>query len=78
MGVGGQRHGPGRLTLWKENRYIFYRRLGSIWTDAENLALIEIRTRNVQPVVIRYTDCAVNTPDEIFTVDHVDVNTNDQ
>jgi hypothetical protein len=28
MGVGGQRHTPGRFTPGKETRYQFYRRLG--------------------------------------------------
>ena len=32
---------------------------GPVWTGAENVALTGIRSRNVQPVASRYTDCAI-------------------
>jgi hypothetical protein len=78
MGVGGQRHDPAALPPGKRTGTYFIEGWGSMWTGAENLALTEIRTRTVQPVATRYTDCAINTPDEIFTTDRIDVNTHDQ
>jgi hypothetical protein len=46
--VGGQHHAP--ATFPREM---------AVWTDAENLAPTGIRSRTVQTVVSRYTNCAV-------------------
>jgi hypothetical protein len=77
MWVGGQDHGPAALTPIKRTGTNFIESWKSIWTGAENLTLTEIQTRTVQPVAIGYIDCAINTPDEIFTTDHIDVNTHE-
>jgi hypothetical protein len=34
---------------------------GPIWRDVENLAPTGIRSRAMQPVASRYTDCAIQT-----------------
>ena len=50
---------PGRILPPGKTRYPFYRRLGGPqgrFGRAENLVLIRIRSRTVQPVVSRYTD----------------------
>ena len=52
---------PGRTLPPGKTRYPFYRRLGESQGRsgrAENLVLIGIRSRTVQPVVSRYTDWA--------------------
>ena len=40
MGVGGQRHTPGRFTPppTRKNRYAMYLEAGWVWTGEENLA----------------------------------------
>ena len=51
----------GRTLLPGKARYPFYRRLGGPqgrYGRAENLVPTGIRSRTVQPVVSRYTDCA--------------------
>ena len=61
MGVGGQRHASAALPPEK-TRYPF-------WVDPrtgldrwKNLAPTGIRSRTVQPVASRYTDCAIPAP----------------
>ena len=58
MEVGGQPHAPAASTPGK-TWYPSYRRLGGPQVrsgGAENLVPTGIRSRNVQPVVSRYTD----------------------
>jgi len=53
---------PGRTLPSGKTRYQFYRRLGGSQgrsERAENLVHIGIRSRTVQAVVSRYTDCAI-------------------
>jgi len=53
--------GPGRTLPRGETRYPFYRRLGGPQGRsgrAEILVPTEIRSRTVQPIASRYTDCA--------------------
>jgi hypothetical protein len=52
--------GPGRTLPPLKTQYLFYRRLGGPQDRsgrAENLVPTGIRSRAVQPVVNRYTDC---------------------
>ena len=52
---------PGRTLPPGKNRYLFYSRLGGPQDRsgrAENLVSTGIRSRNVQPLVNRYTDWA--------------------
>jgi len=59
---------PGRTLPPGKTRYSFYRSLGGLHGRSgrsENLVPTEIRTRTVQPVVSRYTDCATR-PTNVF------------
>jgi hypothetical protein len=63
MGVGGQRHAPGRFTSGKENQYPLYKRLGgpqgrSGWVrESPNNLGFDLQTD--QPVANRYTSFAI-------------------
>jgi len=62
MGVGGQCHAPAALPPGKDPVPIVQEAgwaPGPVWTGAENLAPLGIEPRTVQPVVSRYTNCAI-------------------
>jgi len=61
MGMGGVSPTPRPPLAPEKSRYPLYRRLGGPQGRsgrAENLVSIGIRSRTIQPVVIRYTDWA--------------------
>jgi len=63
---------PGRTLPPGKTRYPFYRRLGGPqgrYRGAESLAPTGIRSRTVQPVVSRYTDCATRPTRSVNYVD---------
>ena len=60
---------PGRFTPRRETRYPFYRRLGGpVWRGAKTSPPPGFDPRTVQPVAIRYTDCAVPHPFSMLLV----------
>ena len=63
---------PGRNLPPGKTRYPFYRRLGGPqgrFGRAENLVPTGIRSRNLQPVVSRYTDRATRPTIYIYSLD---------
>ena len=59
MGLGGQPHAQAASTPGKDPVPIVQGAgwaPGPVWTGAENIVPTGIRSRTVQPVVIRYTD----------------------
>ena len=62
---------PGRTLPPGKTRYPFYRRLGGHQRRsgrAENLVPTGIRSRTVQPVVNRYTDCTTGPKIIVYSV----------
>ena len=64
MVMGGQRHAPAALPLWK-TRYPLYRRLGGPQGRSGQMRKISpppgFDPRTFQPLAIRYPDCAIQT-----------------